>query len=88
MVDIGELIMILELHRQGLSISAIAWRAGVDRKTVRKYIASGAKAPQYGPRAPRPRLIDSFVDFVTQRVREYPELTESRLLREIRELGY
>lgn len=88
MVDVGELMMILELHREGLSVSAIARRAGVDRKTVRKYIASGARAPQYSPRAPRSQLIDAFAEFVTQRVREYPDLTEARLLREIRELGY
>jgi len=31
-------MMILELHRQGLSVSAIAERTGFDRKTVRKYI--------------------------------------------------
>jgi DNA-binding NarL/FixJ family response regulator len=30
--------MILELHKQGLSVSAIAQRTGLDRKTVRKYI--------------------------------------------------
>jgi DNA-binding NarL/FixJ family response regulator len=34
-------MIILELHRQGLSISAIARRLGTDRKTVRKYIARG-----------------------------------------------
>jgi len=33
--------MILELHRQGVSISAIARRVGLDRKTVRRYIAQG-----------------------------------------------
>jgi uncharacterized protein YecA (UPF0149 family) len=38
MVQLGELMMILELHRQGLSITAIARRTGRDPKTVRKYI--------------------------------------------------
>jgi hypothetical protein len=34
-VQLGELVMILDLHRQGLTISAIAREVGVDRKTVR-----------------------------------------------------
>ena len=37
MVRLGELMMILELHRQGVSITAIARRTGRDPKTVRKY---------------------------------------------------
>jgi DNA-binding NarL/FixJ family response regulator len=37
-IHLRELMMILELHRQGLSVSAIAERTGFDRKTVRKYI--------------------------------------------------
>ena len=33
--------MILDLYRQGLSVSAIARRVGIDHKTVRKYIERG-----------------------------------------------
>ncbi len=51
MVRLGELMMILELHRQGVSITAIARRTGRDPKTVRKYIERGIEAPVYGPRA-------------------------------------
>jgi hypothetical protein len=32
-VKFGEFIMILELHRQGLKVAAIARQLGVDRKT-------------------------------------------------------
>ena len=39
-IKLGELVMILDLHRQGLSVSAIARQLGVDRKTVRTYIAN------------------------------------------------
>ena len=38
MVNLGEVMRILDLHREGLTISAIAERTGKDRKTVRKYI--------------------------------------------------
>ena len=47
MVQLGELMMILELHRQGLSVTAIARRTGRDPKTVRKYVERGIEAPVY-----------------------------------------
>ena len=52
--------MILDLHRQGASISAIARRLGVDRKTVRKVIAGGLEPPAYGPREPRVSQLQPF----------------------------
>lgn len=52
-VNLGELMTILELHRQGLKVAAIARQPGVDRKTVRKYIARGLEPPAYGPRPPQ-----------------------------------
>ena len=41
MIRLGDVIMILDLHRQGVSISAIARQLGLDRKTVRRCIAQG-----------------------------------------------
>ena len=41
--------MILDLARQGLSVSAIARRTGNDRKTIRKYIDCGLE-PLTSPR--------------------------------------
>jgi transposase len=37
-VQLGELMMILVLHRQGLSVTAIARRTRRDPETIRKYI--------------------------------------------------
>ena len=34
MIKLGEVVMILDLHRQGLTVSAIARELGVDRKTA------------------------------------------------------
>lgn len=48
MIKLREMMMILDLHRQGLSVSAIARQAGIDRKTVHKYIERGLEAPVYG----------------------------------------
>jgi transposase len=87
-IQLGELVMILDLHRQGLSVSAIARRIGIDRKTERKYMERGLEPPAYGPRQPRPRRIARFEAYLRQRVIAYPGLTASRLLREIREQGY
>ena len=50
MLTFGELFMIHDLHRQGLSIQAITDRTGLDRKTVRKYLRRGLEPPVYGPR--------------------------------------
>jgi transposase len=80
--------MILDLHRQGLSVSAIALQLGIDRKTVRKYLARGLEAPVYGPRQLRPRRIDPFVPYLRERVEAWPGLTGRRLFRELKERGY
>lgn len=88
MKKFGDLIMILDLHRQGLKISMIARQLGIDRKTVRKYLARDVGIPAYGPRQPRKRLIDGHVDYLKQRLDAYPGLTAQRLMREIGERGY
>ncbi|HEY4545296.1 MAG TPA: helix-turn-helix domain-containing protein, partial [Pedomonas sp.] len=80
--------MILDLHRQGLSVSAIARQVGIDRKTVRKYIERGLEPPAYGPRKPRAAVIDPFAAYLRERVMAYPGLTGRRLFREIKERGY
>jgi transposase len=47
-IKLKELIVILDLYKEGLTVSAIAERTGLDRKTVRKYIERGIEAPVYG----------------------------------------
>ena len=71
-IKLGELVMILELHRQGVSVSAIARQLGIDRKTVRMHIAKGLTAPAYTPRPPRARLIDRFVPYLRERLVAFP----------------
>jgi transposase len=87
-VTLGELVMILELHRQGLSISAIARRTGLDRGTIAKYVKRGLEPPSYGPRPPRPTVVTPVEVYLRERIAAFPDLTGSRLLREIKELGY
>jgi transposase len=76
------------LHRQGVSVSAIARQLGIDRKTVRKHITSGLTAPSYKARPPRERAITSFEPYLRERIAAYPALSGRRLWREINERGY
>jgi len=89
MVQLGELMMILDLHRQGLSITAIARHTGRDPKTVRKYIARGLEPPAYAPRqVGRPGKLAPYLDYLRERITAFPQLTATRLTRELRERGY
>src|SRR5277367_2720022 len=63
-ITLGELVMILDLHRQGLSISEIARRLDVDRKTVRAYLAKGLQPPAYKKRASAPGVIEAFAPYL------------------------
>lgn len=88
MLTAGGLLMILDLHRQGMSVSAIARKLDLDRKTVRKYISRGLEPPVYGPRAPRPTKVEPYIPFLADRIRAFPGLSGTRLWREVRDLGY
>jgi hypothetical protein len=87
-VTLGEIVLIHDLKRQGLTVSAIARKVGLDRKTVRRHLERGMEPPAYGPRAPRPRQLAPYEAYLRERIAAWPELTGKRLLREIRELGY
>jgi transposase len=87
-VNLKEWMMILELHQQGLSVSAIAERTGHDRKTIRKVIERGLVVPKYASRTPRPTLLGPYEAYLRERVAAWPELSGVRLLGELRERGY
>ncbi len=87
----GEDVMdIRVLWRQGLSIHEIVRRTGNSRNTVRRYIRSATAEPAYGPRPPKPSLLDPFKPYLTERVKAgHPvRLPATVLLREIQERGY
>jgi transposase len=86
-VTLGELVMILELHRQGLKVSAIARQTGLDRKTVRKYIARGLEPPIYGPRRRSRRAPRCSGRTLRERLAAYLGLTAVRSAR-VGERGY
>jgi hypothetical protein len=55
---------------------------------VRKYLERGVAVPSYKPRVARARVMDPYLCYVKERVSAFPELTVSRLLREVHALGY
>lgn len=80
--------MIHELRAEGLSISAIARRTGLDRKTIRRHLKAGIHTPTYGPRPAGGSVIDPYRDYLAARVTAYPGLSAKRLLREIQAQGF
>lgn len=88
MVTLREIVMIQNLKSEGLSVSQIAARTGLDRKTVRKYLDRGLEAPVYGPRAPRERVIAPYEAYLRERITNFPDLSGKRLFREIKAQGY
>jgi transposase len=79
------MVDIMRLKEQGLSKRAVARMLGISRDTVSKYWNCVQLETTYGP---RPKLIDPYQDYITQRLDKYPELSAHRLFEEIQEKGY
>jgi transposase len=74
--------------KEGLAKTAIATKLGVSRRTVYRYVSNGKTEPQYGPRPSRASKLDPYHKYLRGRLLAYPELSGTRLLQELRELGY
>ena len=88
MITQREYLMIHELRSDGLSISEIGRRLGIDRKTVRKYLQSDCNELETVRRQPRPSKLDPYRAYLCGRLRDYTQLSARRLLREIQQRGY
>jgi transposase len=75
-----------ELRRSGVSLCEISRLTGFDRKTIRKYLEN-PEVPVYGPREPRPSLLDPYADYVDARLAA-GVWNAVVLLREVRARGY
>ena len=80
--------MIHQLKQDGCSISEIARRVNMDRKTVRSKLAQGLEPPSYKSRPVVASVLDQFKPYLRQRLEDYPGLSATRLLRDIIDLGY
>ena len=88
----------IEMRRfleQGVSKAATARALGISRRTIYNWIASGEleRDPEdrelhYGPRPPRPSILDPYTETIDARLADYPELSAARLFREVRAAGY
>lgn len=85
MIAQEDYLVIHRLSNLGYSISRIARELGLDRKTVRTHLQQAAP-PAYH-RVPRPSKLDPYRDWIRARLQDAP-LTATRLLRELRPLGY
>jgi transposase len=85
---VRDVVMIHDLKKQGLSDTAIGRQLGISRRTVARRLKQELAVPVYGPRPPKPRLIEPFEAYLQDRVQAWPDLSARRLFREIKERGY
>ena len=78
------------LHRQGMSIRAIAKELKMSRNTVRRYLRDKSKTPGYGPRPVRASLLDPFKPYIQKRIEAAKPrwIPATVLFREIQAQGY
>jgi transposase len=88
-------VLLRHYLERGLSKAEVAREFGVSRRTVYYWIATGQldreldEAPvRYAVRPPVERKIDPFRGIIEARLAEFPRLTATRLLAEIRAAGY
>ena len=86
MIKLEEWVDIVSLHRQGLSIKAIARRLEISRNTVRSALRRGGP-PAYN-RSAAPSKLDPYKDYLVARLTEFPELSAVALFEEIVAMGY
>jgi transposase len=86
-IRLEEWVDIVSLHRQGLSIRAIAKRLGVSRNTVRLALRRHGP-PKRAPQQRPPSKLEPFRDYLLARLSEFPELSVEVLFEEIAAMGY
>jgi transposase len=75
------------LHRQGMSIRAIARTTGLSRVTVRRALAQPAPQPS-SPRPKRPSKIDPFAGYLREQLEARPWVRASVLYHELVDRGF
>ena len=84
----GDILEIRKSNRGGLTKAATAERLGIDRKTVAKYWDGPVDDPVKPRYKQRARKIDPYTEYITNRLKAWPELTAERIYQEIKKKGY
>jgi len=87
MIRLEGYMEMVQMRRNGVSISEISKRTGFDRKTVRKYLKEGFPVEKRS-RKKRVSKLDPFKDYLLKRMLSDGVLNATVLLDEIRERGY
>jgi transposase len=77
---------VVELHRQGVKMRAIARQLGMSPRTIRRYIEAGS-FPEMAQRRKTPSILDPFLPYLNQRWQAGYQ-NASQLYREIKAQGY
>ena len=86
---------VVTLHRDGVSVRAIARSLGLGRNTVRRLLAvhdeqrqEGAPLIKEKPASTRPTKLDTHKDAIARLIERYPDITSQRVFEELRKGGY
>lgn len=78
---------IKQLHRQGMSLRAIARTTGLSRQTVRRALTQTVPV-RYQPRSPKPGILAPHYEFLRSALAERPWVSAAQLFRELAPRGY
>ena len=70
MLTMSQINDIRDLRKNGYPISKIANLTGVDRKTIRKYIAQDDFSPKPPVAVPRTSIVTPYIDIITEWLEE------------------
>ena len=93
MIEWEKQVLLRHYMEEGRSQTVMAEELGINRRTIFRWMNNGnldrsVEEIRYGPRPPVPRKLDPYRQIIGERLREFPELTAVRLLKEIRDAGY
>ena len=74
-------------HAERWRVGTIATQLGLHRDTVRRVLTQ-AGLPLIVPKQQRPSMVDPYLPFILQTLKQFPELTAARLYEMVRQRGY
>lgn len=88
MLSKEEFIVLNYYLGEGIPKAVIARKMGISRMTVYRHATGQKTKDSYKPRPKKPSLLDPYKEYISGRLKIYPELLAVRLNDEIKEMGY